>query len=181
MKVITNKVRFAYLNWATPKVNELSGKSEFSCELLIPKADEAGVAALKSAMKVALEKKFTAGKFPPNLRNPMRDGDTETKQDGSSLGPQYAGHYFIRTKSNEQPGVVDAQGQPILAANDFVSGDYGRASITAFAYQQAGNSGVSFYLNNLQKLQDGESLGGKSSAASDFGVSKPTGGSDLPF
>jgi hypothetical protein len=181
MKIVTNKVRFSYLAWSQPKKNELSGKDEYSTELLIPKSDESGIAAIKAAMKAALDKKFPGGKYPPNLRNPLRDGDSEVKQDGSPLGSQYAGHYFIRTKSNEAPGVVDAQGQPIMIASDFVSGDYGRASITAFAYQQAGNSGVSFYLNNLQKLASGEPLGGKTSAADDFGVAKPASDNNIPF
>ena len=182
-KVITGKGRFSYLNWASPKKNELSGKEEYSTEFLIPKTDATTIAALKAAMKSALEKKFGAA-FPKNLRNPLRDGDTETKQDGSPLGNEYKGHYFIRCKSNEQAGVVDANGQPILAANDFVSGDYGRISVTAYAYSQAGNSGVAFWFNNAQKLEKGESLGGKSSAADDFGVAAPvaaTSDSDMPF
>jgi hypothetical protein len=181
MKIVTTKVRFSYLNWASPKRNELSGKDEYSTELLIPKSDVDGVAAIKAAMKAALDKKFPGGKYPPNLRSPLRDGDSESKQDGSPLGPQYAGHYFIRTKSNEAPGAVDALRQPILIASEFVSGDYGRASITAFAYQQAGNSGVSFYLNNLQKLASGEPLGGKTSAADDFGVATPASDNTIPF
>lgn len=177
-KVITGKGRFSYLNWASPKRNELSGKDEYSTEFLIPKSDATTIAALKAAMKAALEKKFGQA-FPKNLRNPLRDGDTETKQDGTPLGAEYKGHYFIRCKSNEQAGVVDAQGQPILAANDFVSGDYGRISVTAYAYSQAGNSGVAFWFNNAQKLEKGEALGGKASAADDFGVAPSS--NDIPF
>ena len=67
-----------------------------------------------------------------------------------------------------------------LAANDFVSGDYGRVSVTAWAYDTAGNTGVSFWLNNIQLLEKGESLGGKSSAADDFGIAKPAVTND-PF
>lgn len=176
-KVITGKGRFSYLNWASPKKNELSGKDEFSTEFLIPKSDATTVAALKAAMKSALEKKFGQA-FPKNLRNPLRDGDTETKQDGSPLGAEYQGHFFIRTKSNEQPGVVDENGQPIMAANDFVSGDYGRVSVTAYAYNQAGNAGVAFWFNNAQRMEKGESLGGKASAADDFGIAKASSHSD---
>lgn len=179
-KVITGKGRFSYLNWASAKRNELSGKDEFSTEFLIPKSDTATIASLKAAMKSALEKKFGAA-FPKNLRNPLRDGDTETKQDGSPLGAEYKGHFFIRTKSNEQPGVVDETGQPIMAANDFVSGDYGRVSVTAYAYSQAGNNGVAFWFNNAQKLEKGESLGGKASAADDFGIAPQVQSSEDPF
>lgn len=167
-KIITGKGRFSYLNWATPKKNELSGKEEYSTEFLIPKSDEETVKNIKAAMKSALNKKW-GDKFPANLRNPLRDGDTEKKQDGSPLGNEYKGMYFIRCKSNEQPGVVDENRQAILTPNELVSGDYGRISITAYAYSQAGNNGVAFWLNNIQKLAKGESLGGKSSAEDDFG------------
>ncbi|MFZ9454899.1 MAG: ssDNA-binding protein, partial [Bacteroidia bacterium] len=79
-KVITGKGRFSYLNWASPKLNEMNGKNEYSTEFLIEKTDATTIAALKAAMKSALDKKWN-GKYPSNLRNPLRDGDTETKQD----------------------------------------------------------------------------------------------------
>lgn len=178
-KVVIENGRFSYLNWASPKRNQLSGKDEFSTEFLIPKSETVAIAAVKAAMKNALDKKFGAA-FPKNLRSPLRDGDTETKQDGSPLGSEYKGHYFIRCKSNEQPGVLDQEGHPILAANDFVSGDYGKISVTAYAYSQAGNNGVAFWFNHAQLIQKGEPLGSKSSAADDFGIAKPTASAD-PF
>lgn len=168
-KVITGKVRFSFLNWAAPRKNELNGKEEFGTELLIPKSDEETIKALKAAMKSALVAKF-GDKFPPKLRNPLKDGDVETKADGSPLADYYKDHMFLRVKSTEAPGTIDAKGEPVKTANDFVSGDYGRASITAFAYDQAANKGVSFYLNNLQLLEKGEPFGSKSSASDDFGV-----------
>lgn len=168
-KVITGKVRFSFLNWASPRKNELNGKEEYGTELLIPKSDEATIKALKAAMKTALVAKF-GDKFPPKLRNPLKDGDEETKADGSPLADYYKDHMFLRVKSTEPVGVIDARGETLKNANDFVSGDYGRASITAFAYDQAANKGVSFYLNNLQLQEKGEPFGSKSSASDDFGV-----------
>ena len=45
---------------------------------------------------------------------------------------------------------------------------YGRASINLYAFNSNGNRGIACGLNNLQKMRDGEPLGGKSSAESDF-------------
>jgi hypothetical protein len=68
---------------------------------------------------------------------------------------------------------VDANGQDLLGSNDIVSGDYGRVSLNAYAYSQAGNNGVSFGLNNVMLVSKGEPLGGaRPSAAADFGISK---------
>jgi hypothetical protein len=154
--------------------NELNGKDEFSTQVLLPKSDTETVNALKAAAKEALVAKF-GDKVPKNVRNPMRDGDTETKTDGSPLGKEYAGCYFFNTKSNNKPGAVDANGQDLIGASDIVSGDFGRVSLNAYAYSQAGNNGVSYGLNNVMLVSKGEPLGGaRPSAASDFGVtSKP--------
>lgn len=51
------------------------------------------------------------------------------------------------------------------------SGVIGRASITFYAFNSNGNKGIACSLNNLQKLADGEPLGSKASAESDFGTS----------
>ena len=177
-KVITNRVRMSFLNWASPKKNELNGKDEFGAELLIPKSDEATIKSIKIAMKEAIVAKF-GDKIPGNLRNPLKDGDTATKADGSPLADYYKGHCFLRTKSNEQPGVIDSDNNKLTNANDFVSGDYGRASMTAFAYDTTANKGVSFYLQNLLFTDKGESFGGgRASASDDFGV-KPAASNDF--
>jgi len=77
---------------------------------------------------------------------------------------------------------VDSHGNAIMAANDFVSGDYGRVSVTAYAYSQAGNNGVAFWLNNIQMLEKGDALGSKASALDDFGIAKPViQDNDIPF
>jgi hypothetical protein len=64
---------------------------------------------------------------------------------------------------------VDADLNPILDSTEFYSGCYGRASINFFAYNTAGNRGIGCGLNNLQKLDDGEPLSGRSRPEDDFG------------
>jgi hypothetical protein len=41
-------------------------------------------------------------------------------------------------------------------------------SLNAFPYNTQGNKGVSFGLNHVQKIADGEFLGGRSKAEDDF-------------
>ena len=52
--------------------------------------------------------------------------------------------------------------------SEVYSGVYGRASISFYAFNANGNKGIACGLNNLQKISDGEPLGGKASAESDF-------------
>ena len=169
-KVVTGEVRASFLNWKEPRKNELSGKDEYSVELLISKTDLDTVKALKSAMKVALTAKF-GDKMPPKMRNPLKDGDTETKSNGDPLPEHYAGHWMLRVKSTDKIGVINIDGDKLTDANDFVSGDYCKAAINAFAYDQAGNRGVSFGLQNLLFTRRGVAFSAKTSANDDFGIS----------
>ena len=72
------------------------------------------------------------------------------------------------TQTAQQSPVVDADCQPILDTSELYSGIYGRASINFYAFNTNGNRGIACGLNNLQKLRDGEPLGGKSRAEDDF-------------
>ena len=64
--------------------------------------------------------------------------------------------------------VVDANRQPIIERSELYSGVIGRASINFYAFNSNGNRGIACGLNNLQKLRDGQPLGGKSRAEEDF-------------
>jgi hypothetical protein len=57
---------------------------------------------------------------------------------------------------------------PILDQADLYSGCYVRASINLYPFNKNGNKGIGAGLNNIQKLADGEPLGGRSRAEDDF-------------
>lgn len=82
--------------------------------------------------------------------------------------PVYANAYFINANSSTAPGIVDADRQQIIDRSEVYSGVYGRASINLYAFNTNGNKGIACGLNNLQKIRDGEPLGGKSRAEDDF-------------
>lgn len=168
-KVITGKVRVSYWKADIGETNKLNGKHEFSTQLLIDKDDAETVNAIKAAAKAALTEKF-GDRIPKNIRNPLRDGDTETNQDGSPKGPAYEGKFFMNVKSTKRPGIVDTKGRE-LADGKIKSGDYVRVSLNSYPYSNAGNNGVAFGLNNVLFVEEGESLGqGRSSAYDDFGI-----------
>ena len=170
MKVITGKdTRWSYCNvWEAKAIN--GGTPKFSVSLLIPKTDTVTVKKINAAIEAAYregEAKLKGnGKTVPPLtaiKTPLRDGDAERPDD-----PAYAGHYFLNANSATAPGIVDADCQPILTRSEVYSGVYGRASISFYAFNSSGNRGIACGLNNLQKIRDGEPLGGRASAESDF-------------
>ena len=169
-KVITGvNTRWSYVNaWEAKSFN--GGAPKFSVSLIIPKSDTKTIEKIQAAIQAAYEegqgKLKGNGKSVPALsvlKTPLRDGDAERPDDEA-----YADAYFINANSATAPGIVDVDRNPILDRSEVYSGVYGRASINFYAFNSNGNKGIACGLNNLQKIRDGEPLGGKSRAEDDF-------------
>lgn len=165
-KVITGRVRGSYVNVFEPRVSQLSGKSEYSITLLIPKSDTATVKAIRDACEAAANAKW-GSKRPPRVDSPLRDGDGE-RPSGGMYPPECAKHFVLNAKTTQRPGVVDKQLRDVIDTLEFVSGDYCRASLNFFAYDTSGNKGVAAGLNNIQVLEKGDPLSSRARAADDF-------------
>ena len=169
-KVITGvNTRWSYANvWQAKSIN--GGTPKYSVSLIIPKSDTATVNKIKAAIQAAYEEgesklKGNGRTVPPlsALKTPLRDGDLERPDDEA-----YKDAYFVNANSSTAPGIVDADRQPIIDTSEVYSGVYGRASINFYAFNSNGNKGIACGLNNLQKIRDGEPLGGKTRAEDDF-------------
>ena len=169
-KVITGpRTRWSYANvWDPKSIN--GGTPKYSVSLIIPKSDTKTVAKIKAAIEAAYAEgesklKGNSKSVPPltSIKTPLRDGDVERPDD-----PAYANAYFINANSATAPGIVDADLNSVLTRSEVYSGVYGRASITLYAFNSNGNRGIACGLNNLQKIRDGEPLGGRTRAEDDF-------------
>lgn len=173
-KVVTGKVRFSFVNVFEAKAFAEGQTPKYSVMLLIPKSDTATLNKIKKAIDAAAQKGLSTkfgGKLPTVLKTTLKDADKDTNLDGdvfAEIWPYAKNHYIISVSSKLAPQVVDAERNPILDPTEFYSGCYGRASINFFAYNNAGNKGISAGLCNLQKLEDGEPLGNISTAEQDF-------------
>lgn len=165
-KGMTPEFRVAFANvFETTKTP--NGQDRYQLTALFPAGTD--LSQLKAMAKAALEEKWGVdkSKHPKNLRSPFR------KQ--SEKADKYAGFdadddaIFINLATTMQPGIVDAKMNDIINKDEFYSGCYARATVNAYAYDKSGNKGVAFGLNNLQKLRDGERLGGgRGNAKADF-------------
>lgn len=166
-KVVTGVVRLSYANvWEPASIN--GGKPKYGVSLIIPKSDAKTIADINRAVDNAIKDgaaKF-GGKIPPRgaLKLPLRDGDLERDDEA------YKDAFFVNANSTTAPQIVDLSVQPILDRSEVYSGCYARVSINFYAFNSNGNRGVACGLGNIQKVRDGEPLGGKSSAADDFGT-----------
>ena len=165
-KVVTGvNTRLSYFHgWEPVSIN--GGTAKYSVSVLIPKNDVETVTKINKAIEAAIEEgvsKF-GGKKPNKaaIKTPLRDGDIERDDEA------YKGHYFINANSITPPQIVDRSVNPILDKSEVYSGCYARVSLNFYALNSNGNKGVACGLGNIQKIRDGESLGGKSSATDDF-------------
>lgn len=167
-KIITPKAMLSYPHLFTPQAAQDGGKEKYSCALVFD-ADTDISFLKKAAIETAIEKWGEKAKDmirKGQLRMPFRDGGEKDYPEGST---------FINVRSDRQPGIVSlipdpktGRPLPITDPDDVYAGAIVRASIAPFAYDTNGNRGVSFALNNIQKLADGERIDGRTRAEDEF-------------
>lgn len=156
-KITTPKFRVSFPHVFEPKEN-LSKKLKYSIVMLFEKTID--LSALKNIMREAAKEKW-GDKIPKDLRMPFRDGNTKAYEG-------YKDMIFVSASSIQKPGLVDEMVNPIINREEFYAGCFARATVTAFAYDQMGNKGISFGLQNIQKVNDGEPLSGRDKPEDDF-------------
>jgi len=191
-QAITPTGTASYPHVATPQAAlDNKGNPKYSLTVIF---DEAGVktpafAALQAAAVAAAEAAYP-GKGAQMLKtgalkSPFRT-DCEAKNYKNCK-------VFINVRTEKKPGVVygyadPATGKAKIIPDDKIEseiypGAQVKASVNAFAYNNAGNKGVSFALNNVQKVGEGERIDGRKAAEDEFEAADlsqaPT--QELPF
>lgn len=169
----TPRFRVSFPQVFEPKRNDLNGKDEYSIVALFPKGCDLTV--LKKAAQAAIEEKWgkDQSKWPKTIRTPFRDQGERAKTD-EATGKTYLpngyedGAIYLNLKSKQRPGLVDKNVQPIIEQSEFYAGCWAIATVSCYAYDQKGNKGVAFGLNNIQKVAEGDALGGRTKAENDF-------------
>lgn len=165
-KLTTGLVRFSYVHLNEPydgfnPVGDPRHNPKYSTVILIPKEDTKTYGAIVAAQKEALEagksSKFE-GRIPKGWKNTLHDGDDEEQTD-LERNPEYAGHWYMTVSNTRSVPVVGVDRKPILQEEEIYSGMYGRVQINAYPFNSNGSKGVSFGLNAVQKVKDGEPLG----------------------
>lgn len=168
--VVTNKVRLGYVHLLEPSAFE-GQEPKYSVQVMIPKEDEETVNLMKKAIQNvydATKGDKLKGVKPAALKTSLRDGDEELDDEGE---PKCAGHYFINVSKKKKPLVVKVKDGIKIETdnpNDIYSGVYAHVSINFYAYNTAGNKGISGGLNNVLTLCKGEPFGGGTTVDEDF-------------
>jgi len=141
------------------KFNDLKGKDEWAVTMLFDKANS-DMNAVKAAMIQAAKNEFGADVDLKTLdMKRIQDGDAVTST-GRERHEACKGMWVVKAATRlNAPGVVDAKVQKILDPSEIYSGVHAVVNVTAKAYAQP-SRGVTFYLNHVQKVKDGDPLTG---------------------
>jgi hypothetical protein len=189
-KLKTPKALLSYPHLHLPQASD-DGKAPkysacliFTPEVLADPTEKAFFDAMQAAALEAINAKWP-GKAQQLLQSEgFKKG---FRRDAEAKGYP-AGSIYINVRSTQQPGIVFAyagpDGKPARMTQEQIkehayAGAIVRATVSPFAYDNSGNKGVSFGLNNLQKLGDGPRLDGRVAAENEFDVDLSAAPADL--
>ncbi len=148
---------------------------------------DADMTALKKAAAAVAKKKWGERAGAVLKANPVfRDHDAEVEAGKKSKGfPE--GTVFFNARSKTQPPVFARKagddGRPVLISEsegmtrggprEIYGGVKVRAIVSVYAYDTAGNQGIGFGLEGVQRWEDGPRLDGGSDVASLFDFEQP--------
>lgn len=163
VKVVFGPCRLSYPSlFEKKKFDGDAGDGKYMATVLIPKNEKETINALNKAIEAAKTAGITAkwkGKLPAKLALPMVDGDDTDDE-------YQQGHFTIKAKTSTRPAVTDKKGAPIVDEEEIYGGVWAFVSVTFYAYNAAGNTGVAAALNGVKKFKDDEPFG--QSSAHDF-------------
>jgi ssDNA-binding protein len=161
MRVTSPVFRLSFPNLKQPKANFEGQAPAYSIQMLFD--ETADLSKMRKAFEAAAVKKWGADyKKKVKFKHPtFKDGNEKNLED-------YKGKIVVEARTKQKPGVVDVNREEILDLNEVYAGCYCRATLTVFAYEKAGNKGVSFGLQNVQKVKDGPAFSGRKNAKDDF-------------
>lgn len=170
---VTPEFRAAFVNLFEPKAADDNGKEKYGITHLFKEGED--LSKIKDLARQLMTDKFGSDpkKWPKGWRKPWRDQADKDKNNEDAEGKTYdgfvSGNLYFNSTSERKPEIVDENVNPILNKAHVYSGCYMIAHITLFWYENKGNKGIGVSLNTVQKVGDGEPLGGSApSAASVF-------------
>jgi hypothetical protein len=147
-KVVSNKARAGFVNVFTPNDDEKYG-------LTLIFDNKKDLANLKQNVDAYIKENGLEGK---KLEMPWKSGDEKADKDDAY--EDLRGKILVNCKTKFKPAVVDAARIPIDNQDEFYSGCYVKAVISPYKWTYKKREGISFNVDAVQKVAEGERLGG---------------------
>jgi hypothetical protein len=162
-KVLTPKFRVSFPAIFTPKSYQ-GNDPKYGLQMIFDNDED--LDELNELIEETARAKFGAKVKLSKLKLPLRDGNDKENDEGETPSI-YVDTTFANTSSKYAPSLVDEDLQEIISEEDFYAGCYARAVVNCYAYDVSGNKGVALGLQAIQKVADGERLGGGKVNAAD--------------
>lgn len=169
-QMTTGEVRLSYAHLYEPYSNN-GGEAKYSVTVLMPKTDVQAKARLDAAFEAAKQSGITSkwnGTLPPVIASAIHDGDG-VRPNGEPFGAECRGCWVFTASSKNPVPLVDASMNPIVQKGELYSGCYARVCVSLFPYNSNGKRGIGIGLEAVQKLRDGDPLGGGVTVTDAFG------------
>lgn len=189
-QVISPPGRASYPHLATAQApQDGKGDPKFSLAIIFDEAatKTPAFAAMKAAVEAAAE-----DAYPGKGKDMLAKGQLKSPFRTDCAAKNYTGcAVFLNVRTTKKPGVVfgtkdPSTGKAKIIPDDQIEkeiypGAVVRFSGNAYAYNQAGNKGITFGLNNVQKVADGERIDGRAEASEEFADLSAAPDQNLPF
>jgi hypothetical protein len=155
VEIVTEPCRISFPALFEPKpVAKNNPDLKYQAAVLIP--PDVDLAPFYAVVKAAMIAKFGKVIKLPAKSNPIHSCDDK------DLDGYDEGWHFVNVKSGYQPSVVDQKRQEVIDASRVYAGCWCRFHLSAYAWDHPqGGRGVSFSLNAVQLVREGERLDGR--------------------
>jgi len=168
-KLMTPYFRVSYPYVFEPRIND-KGTKEWTMQMIFDverlskdKTQAELFKGLRQAVKDCVIEKFGEKVWKEKtFKSPFKDG---ADRDDKDVYPE--GSIFIESKTtNRAPKIIDKDKVEILDDEEFYPGCYAHATVSVYSWTYGkSRKGVSFGLSAIQKVRNGDRLGGGSSGA----------------
>ena len=167
--VVLSNVRLSYVHLDRPYNNNGNEVPKYSTTVLVPKSPPDNFSHMQTAIQAATAQAIAkhGAAFPAQPKVSVHDGDGVRPSDSLPFGEECQGCWVFTASSKQKPDVVDGNLQPIIDPSALYSGIYANVGVTFFGYNAQSNKGIGVALDNVQKIADGEPLGGTRAAVED--------------
>lgn len=180
VRYVTPKFRASWCYVIRPRPEKTAqGKDQYSITMLFEKGQD--LTELKKAILQAGVNEWgeDRSKWPKLKSTPLKDqGDALRKrEDGTEFLPDgyTPGALYMEAKTYQKPGLVDQKLTEIIDETQFYSGCWARAEVMFKTYDFKGQ-GITCYLQHVQKVADGDPLGGRTRPEDAFSAIEDAGG-----
>lgn len=146
------------------KPRQFKGKGEAKYSIAMLFENGTDLEELKEACRKVARDKW--GDDLDGIKWPFRNGNDKAAKKGMEA---YKDTIHITASTKSRPQVIQPDAKTLIVDDEaaFYPGCYARAIVNAFTYENDGR-GVSFGLGNIQKVRDGDKIGGRPAAEDQF-------------